>query len=110
MYFPGMKVYGIRHQLLVLLKETKRLLNFPIKCAALSLTKLQCATVIFYLYIGAVNKENDGSYPSNISFSTLTTSYRLDFGFVYDGQLSFPGRPIANETIGRLCKKLRFHF
>ena len=31
------------------------IVNFPIKCAALSLSKLQCTTVICYLYIGAVN-------------------------------------------------------
>ena len=88
------------------IQTNEMIVNFPIKCAALSLSKLQCTTVICYLYIGAVNKENDGSHPSNISFSTLFTSYRLDFGFVSDGQLPFTGRPSATETINRrICKK-----
>ena len=77
-----------------------------IKCAALSLSKLQCTTIICYLYIGAVNKENDGSHPSNISFSSLLTIYRLDFGFVAYGQLPFTGRPSATKTNNRrICKK-----
>ena len=79
------------------------IVNFPIKCATLSLLKLQCTTVLWYT---AVNRENDGSHPSNISFSFLLTSYRLDFGFVSDGQLPFTGRPSATETNNRrICKK-----
>ena len=74
------------------------MVNFPIKRA----TKLQRTTVLWYT---AVNRENDGSHPSNIS------SYRLDFGFVSDdGQMSFPGRPIATETIRRLCKNIISYF